>query len=385
MRLLTHPRLIWLAYFACVVLFCRGFMKLERRDGATSFIRFGSKFEARSLSALKQVPHRVDPDSYGYDGQFYAQIALSPGLADPELRTAMDNLPYRARRILFSWTAWLLGLGQPAWVIRAYAVQNVLFWLAGSLLLLRWLPPTSWFNFGRWATLLFSAGWLASVTAALLDGPALVVLLLGAWLIDRGRPNFGAAILGLSALGKETNVLAGWTSVVPLDRAAPIKTFLVRGLLLITPLVAWFGYVYWQVGASSGKRNFALPFEGLVGKVGEICREVEQQGWPAHEWMSVLCFASLTVHLGYFLVRWQWSQLWWRLGLPYAILGICLGSAVLEGFPGAYCRALLPLLAAFNLSLKPTKTGWMLLVLGNLGVAQGVHEIYPQIDRLFSW
>ena len=53
-------------------------------------------------------------------------------------------------------------------------------------------------------------------------------------------------------------------------------------------------------------------------------------------------------------------------GVP--ILGICLGPLVMQGHPGAYTRALLPMLAAFNLSLKPTRLGWLLLAVGNLGV-----------------
>jgi DNA-binding NarL/FixJ family response regulator len=56
------------------------------------------------------------------------------------------------------------------------------------------------------------------------------------------------------------------------------------------------------------------------------------------------------------------------MGAPYGILGVCLGVAVLEGYPGAFTRALLPMLAAYNLSLKPSRLGWLLLALGNLGL-----------------
>ena len=46
-------------------------------------------------------------------GQFYVQLALDPLLRDPAIEQALDNFPYRSRRILFSWTAFLLDLGQP--------------------------------------------------------------------------------------------------------------------------------------------------------------------------------------------------------------------------------------------------------------------------------
>ena len=55
----------------------------------------------------------------------------------------MDLAPYRARRILFSWTAFLLGLGRPAWILEAYALQNVAGWLLLAALLTRWMPLTS--------------------------------------------------------------------------------------------------------------------------------------------------------------------------------------------------------------------------------------------------
>ena len=34
---------------------------------------------------------------------------------------AMDSAPYRARRILMPWVAYLVGLGRPFWVLQAYA------------------------------------------------------------------------------------------------------------------------------------------------------------------------------------------------------------------------------------------------------------------------
>ena len=55
-----------------------------------------------------------------------AQLALEPLLRDPAIDRALDLPPYRARRILFSWTAWALGLGRPQWILQAYALQNLL-------------------------------------------------------------------------------------------------------------------------------------------------------------------------------------------------------------------------------------------------------------------
>src|SRR6185295_9966545 len=96
---------------------------------------------------LRATPHYEMAGSSGYDAQYYAQIAMHPRLSDPEIRNAVDDLPYRARRILFCWTAYALAFGNPAGALQVYAVQNIVCWLALAVLLLRWFPPVSWGNF----------------------------------------------------------------------------------------------------------------------------------------------------------------------------------------------------------------------------------------------
>ena len=96
--------------------------------GFTEMIGFASPGTGE-LPVLQAIPHYRHPPWGSYDGQFYAQLALEPLLRDPAIDAALDLAPYRARRILFSWSAWALGLGRPAWILQAYALQNVLFWL----------------------------------------------------------------------------------------------------------------------------------------------------------------------------------------------------------------------------------------------------------------
>jgi hypothetical protein len=372
-----HGILLPSAYIACLALFL---MMVGRschdEDGFASLIRIGSKFDERSLDALKALPHTVLPDSAGYDGQFYVQLALSPILEDRQLTRALDQASYRSRRILFSWTAWLLGLGQPAWIIQAYALQNVLFWLGAAVLLLHWLPPTRWFHFFQWAAILFSRGWLDCVDNALLDGPALFLMLLAVWWSERGRPSWGTALLGVSMLGKETNLLAGLVSFEKFEWSRrALKTLAVRALLLVFPLALWIGIVdaHFGVARSAGRRNFAMPFLGWFGKVDEMQSTAAQHAWRIESTFTVLCMIATLVQMTYFVTNWRWGTKWWRLGAPYAFLGLCLGPAVMEGYPGAFTRALLPMLAAYNLSLKPNWKGWLLLLLGNLDVLCGAH------------
>jgi hypothetical protein len=375
---LLNRLLLAAAYVACVAVFLWGVsLRWQPAVGFTSLIGFGAKIDARCLDKLRNIPHAVDSKSTGYDGQFYAQLALSPALDDPQLAEALDNKGYRSRRILFSWTAWAMGLGRPAWVIEAYALQNVLFWLGAAVLLLRWLPPTRWFHFFQWAAILFSRGWMESVSWSLLDGPALFLTLLGVWLSDRRRPYWGTALVGLSALGKETNLLAG-LALLPEFRcnAKGAKDAAIRGLLLILPIVLWLAAVSFRfgMGGSAGMANFAVPLGGWVYKSVEFMMNADGIGWSLRAF-TVMCLFSTIVQIGWHFASRQWTAKWWRLGAPYAILGICLGPAVMEGYPGASSRVLLPLLAAFNLSLKPTKMGWLLLAIGNFGVLPGLYSL----------
>ncbi len=365
-----HRFLLPSAYVACLAVFLAGVARSwHHPDGFTSLIRFGSRFDDCSLDALKALPHIVVPNSSGYDGQFYAQLALSPTLQNPQLPNAIDNMSYRSRRILFSWTAWLLGLGQPAWVIQAYALQNVLFWLGAAVLLLRWLPPTRWFHFCQWAAILFSQGWLVSVNSSLLDGPALFLMLLAIWLSEQGRPFWSSAVLGVSLLGKETNLLGTLAAFRDIHwKNCGASALFLRAFFLVFPVSLWLSFVAFQFGfhGSAGSENFAVPFGGWSGAVAELKATADNGSWRLRETVTVLCMIATFVQIGYFAAIRRWSSLWWRMGSPYVILGICLGPAVMDMY--AFPRVLLPMLAAYNLSLKPTSRGWMLLLAGNLHV-----------------
>src|SRR3954468_10475861 len=161
--------------------------------GFTALIGFpvGSEYEA---PALRQVPHYQYSGSGVYDGQFYAQRALDPLLRDPDVDHAMDLAPFRARRILFSWTAYAAGLGRPAWILEAYALQNVAAWLVLAALLARWMPPGHPRGLLAWAACLFSHGMLWSLRFALLDGPSLALTVWAVSLAENQRPVASALV-----------------------------------------------------------------------------------------------------------------------------------------------------------------------------------------------
>ena len=103
---ITGRAIRW-AYAAAVAVFLIALPQYYHRNtGFTSLISFGESFEETRLPAVLEAPHYVHYQSPGYDGQFYAQLAVDPLLQDSRLGRALDAAPYRARRILFSWTAY---------------------------------------------------------------------------------------------------------------------------------------------------------------------------------------------------------------------------------------------------------------------------------------
>ncbi|MSU45637.1 MAG: hypothetical protein EXS42_00555 [Lacunisphaera sp.] len=366
-----NPR-VGLGYAALVVLFVWTLAQFHiPGKGLSYLIAFGANQESARLSKVRKLDYYVARGSDGYDAQYYVQIAMDPSLQNRELRHALDSLPYRARRILFSATAFVLGLGRPEWILHAFALQNVLSWFLLAGLLLHWFPPRSWDNFVRWAGIMFSFGVCVSFRNALFDGPSLLLVAFGVYLLEKGRLWAATAVLALSGLGKETNLLgaAALAPKIPGDGRA-WGLAVVRGLLTVVPLALWMLYIASTVGGQAGDlgvRNFDLPFAAYMRKWHEIA-----DGWgdisvvSAGPLWSLLMMVVLTVQFLYLVLRPQWSRAWWRIGLSFALLMIFLGDAVWEGYPGAASRVLLPMQLAFNILVPTGRAWWLVLVLGNL-------------------
>ncbi len=338
--------------------------------GFTSLIAFGDQQESVRLSKVRRVDYYVERFSSGYDAQFYAQIAMDPSLKNQGLPRAVDSLPYRARRILFCATAYLFGLGDPARILQVFALQNAVSWLLLGVLILHWFPPTGWSNLLRWSGVMFSLGVCASVRNALMDGPSLLLIALGVFLLEKKRPWASTAVLALSGLGKETNLLGG--SILLPETRTNWKGWglaVLRGVLVAAPLLLWLVYITYQVGPVTdvGRRNFDLPFLAYVAKWREVAAD-----WAGLRMeffapvYGVLIMISLTVQFLFLVLRPQWTKAWWRIGVCFALLMVFLGGAVWEGFPGAASRVLLPMQLAFNV-LVPNGRKWLAVLLaGNL-------------------
>lgn len=342
--------------------------------GLTPLIQFGEKLSDRFIPELKVLPYYSVKQTYGYDAQWYVQIAIRPDPRDPEMASSVDNLEYRARRILFCWVAYVAGLGKPWWIVQAYALINIVSWLVLAWLTLRWFPPTRWENVLRWAAVMLSFGLCFSARFSLVDGPSLLLIAAGVALFEKGRKWSSALVLGIAGLGKETNVLSaasfGW------PKGNSVRAWLslsLRCALVVAPILIW-SYVLHRIFAgvnsgSAGARAFDFPLHAYWMKLRQTFVELSSgQGDAALPRGNLYRMIALTVQLAFLVARPRFKEVWWRVGAAYAVLMIFLGEAVWEGYPDAASRVLLPMTLAFNI-LLPRGRAWLpLLILGNLSV-----------------
>ena len=372
-------RRVLVAYLALLALFVTSITKLhEPEAGMTVLIRFGGQFEDRVLPSVRAVPRHVEENSAGYDGQFYAQLAVDPFLRDPALGDALDAPAYRARRIFFSWTAFLLGLGQPRWVLQAYATQYVVLWLLLAWVLCRWFPPRDLQSLCLWFGCMFSHGVVISVIAAVPDGASMLLLALSVLAIERGRARRAAGLVGLAGLAKDINLLWSAVLIVPdgLKRYG-WRDLCLWGLMVAGPLSLWMLYVAASLDFEDlgGGRNFAPPLAGYLENWSLTLAALGDEGWDSYARLSLYAMIGLTTQGAVLLAVRDWRNPWWRAGVGSVVLMTVLGPAVWEGYPGAVTRVLLPMTFAFNAVLPKNRWFWPLFVLGNLSILPGLEVL----------
>ena len=337
--------------------------------GFTALIGFPAGHD-NEAPAMRQVPHFDYPAWASYDGQFYAQRALDPLCRDPRVDRAMDLPPFRARRILFSWTAYALGLGHPVWIIEVYAVQNVVCWLLLACLLARWIPPTSGRGLALWTACLFSHGVLWSVRFALLDAPSLVLTVCAVWAVERGRSLLSAAIVGIAGLARETNLLV--VAVQPLQRDRRTWMRLVAAMTVAAiPLLLWEDYLrsIYRSTIFAGADQFMMPGVAVTSSWRQALSAVRAGGLFSGHGLAFALLSSLVVQAVYVLVRREYAAAWWRVAVPYVVLMLLLDRVLADPHTGAITRVMLPLTVGFNVLLatesRPSRF-WPWFAAGNL-------------------
>lgn len=341
--------------------------------GFTSLIQLDAPNDDLKIAAFRELPVYVHRDNGGYDGLYYAQIAHDPTLRDPALPRAMDNFSYRARRILPPALAWLLGAGQPAWIIHTYPLLNLLAWFSLAVLLWKLLDVSDLRGWIAWTGVLFSAGALASVRLALTDLIALTILAGALLATERGRQNTATGLLAAAALARETSLL-GFAGLAerPWFSLRPALRHMLRAVAVVLPLAAWLTYLRWRLGPTdAGWANFALPGSGFVEKWAAATSALFTVADHTLAFTTWLATLGLTTQAVFFVTRWRLDDRWWRLGFAYSVMLLFLGTAVWEDFPGAAMRVLLPLTLAFNLLVHRLRAPLAWLLIGNLTVFAG--------------
>jgi hypothetical protein len=354
----------------------------EHDPTLSGLILFGQVFETRELPEIKAL-HPAILSRDGYDGQYYAQIALDPTLRRPDLQAASDGLEYRAQRWLLPALAYVLGLGRPAAIIAAYALLNLLFWFGLVALLVVYLRARSLRDYACVAACALGTGALVSVERSLSDLPA-ATLGLGAAMLD----GVGASVvLGLAMLTKPTLVVFLMRYFWPLPRNArevPARAGLV--LLALLPLCLLNLYIYRVVGAvSGGGDNLGVPVVPLLRWIGTTWTHLQatpfglsflkptRWEWKLFEVLGPLSLIVQATHLA--IWRKPACPVWW-LGASFALLLLFLTPASLVEHVCS-TRTLLPLTLAFNLRLAGQRGAGSLayFIAGNVGLLFNLHSM----------
>ena len=355
---------------ALALLFLGAVARFYHRDtGFTALIGF-PQADDWEPPALRAIPHYQYPLWASYDGQFYAQRALDPLLRDATIDRGMDLAPFRARRILFSWTAYAIGLGRPAWILEAFALQNVVCWVVIAVLLTRWLPVTSWRGLALWVACLFSHGLLWSVRFALLDGPSLMLTMVAVATVEAKHPLWSAVAVGINTLGRETNILAAVAQPLPANRREWLRAG-AAAIIAVLPTLIWMDYLrsIYRSTTLAATDTFTIPGAGLVEGWRAMTLSVSASTRPSDALGPTCILLSVIAQLAFVLVRRRFTDPWWRVACAYAVMLLFLDPVLVAPQTGAITRVMLPLTVGFNILLvtesKSTRF-WLWFVAGNL-------------------
>jgi hypothetical protein len=357
-------------------------MQYEHRHDFTRIISFGEMFQARALPEIRAMKPAVMTGA-GFDGQFYAQIALDPTFRRPDLPLALDNPGFRGQRILLPTIAHILGLGRPVAVVSVYAVLNLAFWYALFVSLIRQLPASGMRSFLVLFAIMLTTGTLISVESALTDLPAATLGFISLSVGDTSA----ALLISLAILTKPTCglFLVRYLYPFPPTVARWGRNVGMILLALFLPLL-WQLYLFHVLDSKAvDDSQFALPFSGWWRHVAISWQTLVTSPPPWRqgatlmwEWylFEVLALFSMAAQAAFLLLRPQWRNPVWIMGISFVLLFICLGDKVYDSQVN-YTRTVLPMTIAFNLLLmdvRSTRLFLFLFVVGNIGLLEGVGE-----------
>jgi hypothetical protein len=359
------------------------------RHDLSQLIVFGKKFVPTELPEVRKFHPVLDPQS-GYDGQFYAQMAIDPTLQRPEYATAIDDPAFRSQRIVLPTIAFLLGAGQPAAILIIYALLNIVFWYILFVALLRWIRFRTVQDACCIGAITLTSGALVSIQRALTDLPAAVFGTLGLM----GGEIGGAVLIAVAILTKPTSGLF-LLRYLTLGPATP-REWARRGAIIVAavaPFILWLVYIH-HIFARLGPEPliwpFDLPLRGVLTQgvvfsqsIASTPASFDPYSMKVGEWnlFQFLTLFSLTVQAVWLLVRPRWKDVFWMVGAGFALMFLCLSAGELVEEQN-FNRTVLALTICFNITLWRHGRGWAFLVpflLGNVGLILHLHLLFIAI------
>jgi hypothetical protein len=362
-RKITHRERVVILGTICLIPILFVTRQFSPGHGFTRLLEVGQVFLPRALSEFQALNPITFPGK-GYDGQFYAQVAIDPLLKNPHLPTALDDAEYRSRRIAMPALAWLLGVGKPARAVICYTLINLVAWycLLGLILKSKQSQTVqAWMCVG--ATML-SSGVFASLQRSLTDLPATTLLVAAGTLTGHWAR---VGLLGLSLLTKETYAVCAWLPFSDLfEKTAQGWQRIATLAAIILPLLLWLIYVHSRLKSDSyPSGNVSWPFEGWI--YGTLFLLKQRKVY------AVIAALSLMIQLIYLACRPQYTSFYWCIAASFAF-----ASCLMDDDPFtsdvSFTRDLLPVTVGFNALLikeSPRKFCYWFLA-GNIGLASGV-------------
>ena len=383
-RLLLFASLLSLPFYIL-------FSGYSQGKGFIDLIHFGQLQAEKQLDAVK----RLDPDEYsihGYDGQYYAQLAVDPALLDDDVIIASDGA-YRARRVGLSLLSYIIGhvasrvIGSDRGhdmsatnaqlVLQVYALINFAFWFLLLWILYRTIGLSTLKQFLLAFAILWTSGTLASLSRALLDLPSAVLVLIAGILAT--KTYIGATIFSYAVVIKETALLSILSLFRPENRELNIRQIIIILGIVTLPLILWVLYVRYQTlsWGSSANNSFGYPFLTLYQKYlisfSNMNADFESAklGTRLRLLWEILGPMSLTIQSLYLILKPRFDSAYWRMGIGYVVL-FCIITMPLWVEQYAYARILLLLTICFNLLVYYHEQGkrfFIWYVTGNIGLA----------------
>lgn len=222
-----------------------GFFVVIRHYSAMSFVHLGTVWGAHNPSG-----------TWGYDGQFYYQIARNPLGAAPY----MDNAPYRYQHLLYALLAWTLSFGVAQLVPYTLLLINLVSIVGSVEIFARLLQK---YGFSPWFSLALGLyyGQALGLTFDTTEPFTYFLVSLGLLFLERKQLTISALWMGLAAFSREIAML------FPLCLAAYFAWkcqwrdtlhFTMLGILPLPIFLLILNVIFGRSGV-----NFAPPFEHI--------------------------------------------------------------------------------------------------------------------------